>query len=67
VDPVTCGGKGQRTGWAGDESVGRVMLWKIAWSGMHLFDLLNFFTLSKVRLLEGWQIGWNGSVMGRYA
>jgi hypothetical protein len=30
-----------------------VMLWKMTWSGMHLFVLL-IFLLSRISLLEGW-------------
>jgi hypothetical protein len=41
-------------------------MWKMASSGMHLFDFLIFFLCLRVRLLEGWQSGWDGSDTGRY-
>jgi hypothetical protein len=59
VDPVTRGGKGQRTSW----SVGGWYCRK--WHAP--FRPSDFLPLSRVRLLEGWQSGWDGSDMWRYA
>jgi hypothetical protein len=62
VDPVICGVKGNKQA---DQLAGIAVKNDMEWHAP--VRPSNFLPLCRAKLLKGWQSGWDGSKMGRYA